>query len=81
LAQRLREMVGVVGAVGDQATEAATIQKAMGSGDVGGLAGRKGDVDDAAERIDEGMDFGAQSASGTAESLPIRGPPFAPAAC
>jgi hypothetical protein len=81
LAQRLGEVVGIVSAVGDQTAEAAAVQEAMGGGDVGGLSGRERDVDDAAERIDECVDLGAQSASRTAESLPIRGPPFAPAAC
>ena len=38
-AQRLREVVGIVGAVGDQAGEAAAVQETMRRGDVGGLAG------------------------------------------
>lgn len=81
LAQGLGQMIGIVGAVSDQAGEAAVVEQPVGGGDIGSLTGREADVDDPSQCIDQGVDLGAQSTSGTAESLPIRGPPFAPAAC
>src|SRR3546814_7801968 len=55
LAQGLREVVGVVSAIGDQAAEAVAVQEPVRHTDVGGLTGRQHNVDNPAERVDQGV--------------------------
>lgn len=72
--------VAVIGLVGEDVARRYAREQFRGGGDVALLAWRDDDPQRSAARIDEQMDLGGQSSSGTPQRLVPR-PPFPPAAC
>ena len=70
--QRLEDaIVGIVGLVADQDLGGHLRQQRVGAGEIMGLSRGQQKAQRIAERVDQGMDFGAQSALATADRLII----------
>ena len=66
------EAVGIVGAIGQHLARRDTTDQVACGNHIVLLAGAEAETDRQAERIDYGMDLGAEPASGTPESLGFR---------
>jgi len=70
--QRLEDaIVGILGFVGDQDLGGHLRQQRIGAGEIMGLSRGQQEAQRIAERVDQGMDFGAQSALATADRFII----------
>ena len=79
--EELDDKAGAIAAIGDRlAGRAQAVDQAWQGGFVGRLTRRQQQPNRQARRIDDGMDFGAQSSTRTANGV-IRAPFFPPAAC
>jgi hypothetical protein len=67
--ERRDQGVGIVSFVTEECAWLYFFEQWLGLADVGGLAGRKGKGNRITERIDDGVDFRRQSASGSADGL------------
>jgi len=74
-------LLGVVALVGDQRSGLQARQQLVGSGKVVGLASGQVERGGIAERIDQGVYLGGQSAAGSADRLVGAGFFWAPALC
>jgi hypothetical protein len=63
------QAVGVIGLVGEEGLRLDVFQERLGLAEIRGLAWGQGEGDRIAQRIDEGVDFGGQSASGASDGL------------
>ena len=80
-AQGCAKPIGIVGTIGDQATEGPGLGQELRRGtDVGVMAGREMEDDGASEQVGDQMDFGASPAPGYANGLIFRRFFWAPAA-
>jgi hypothetical protein len=70
LGQGVDKRIGVVGLVADQGIWMGGFDQRLGTSQIVGLTGREHQVDRIAEGIDERVDFGGQSAAGSADRLP-----------
>ena len=73
--------LGIVGLVGNNSLRGCVLEQDIGSLEIMGLPWREKKACRVAQRIDRGMDLGAQAASAAPEGLLVRIPPFAPALC
>jgi len=73
--------MGVVGLVCDDSLRSSVLEQDVSTLEIMGLPGREEKSRRIAQRIDRGMDLGAQAASAASEGLLVRIPPFAPALC
>ena len=69
LFERRDQRIGIVALVGEQCTHLDAVEKRLGLGDVGSLPRRDRERDGIAERIDDGVDLGRQTAARTADGL------------
>ena len=67
--QKLDQAIGVVGLVGKQRPQLDVLDQRLGLAEVRGLPRRQQKLHRVAERIDQGMDLGGQSAAGSADGL------------
>ncbi len=74
-------VVGIEGLVGDQRVGLHRREEMVGAGEIVGLAAGQKEADRIAERIDQSVNLGAQSASGTSNRLVLAGFFLAPALC
>lgn len=83
LAQRVVEMVGVVGLVGDDGGGPEAVEQGGGLDDVASVAGGQDEADRKAKGVDAGVDLGPEAAPRAAKTLGLRAPLLraAPAAC
>ncbi len=72
-------LVGIEGFVGDEGAGLHAGQELISAGQIMGFATRQDEADRVAQRVDQGMDFGAQSTAGTADRLVLSGFFWAPA--
>jgi len=77
------QVIGVVALIGDGGGGSEAVDKLMRMGDIVFLSGAADQFDGITQGISCGMDFGAQTAAGTAKALGMRAPFLrrAPAAC
>ena len=73
--------LGIVGLVGNDSLRGCVLEQDIGSLEIMGLPWREKKACRVAQRIDRGMDLGAQAASAASEGLFVWTPPFAPALC
>jgi hypothetical protein len=69
LGQRADQLIRVVGLVGDQGIRVGGVNERLGASQIVSLPGCKHQVDGIAQSIDERVDFGGQSAAGSADRL------------
>ena len=67
--EELDEWIGIVGLVGEHASGSTSSIRWLGLAEILSLARREQKLDRVAERIDQGVDFGGQSAAGSADGL------------
>jgi hypothetical protein len=75
------QSVGVIGLVGQEGSRTDPGQQRLGLAKIGGLAGGQRDADRIAQSVDDDVDLGGQSASGTADGLVLAVFFRAPALC
>ena len=73
--------LGIVGLVGNNSLRGCVLEQDICSLEIMGLPWREKKACRVAQRIDRGMDLGAQAASAASEGLFVWIPPFAPALC
>jgi hypothetical protein len=69
LRERIRQRIGVASLVAKQGTGIDTVDQLLCTNQIVGLSRRKHQFDRIAQGIDEGMDFGRQSSTGSADRL------------
>ena len=69
LGEGVEQRVGVVGLVADQRLRIGIVKQRLRAGQIVGLTRREHQRDGVAESIDQGMDFGGQSAARSADGL------------
>jgi hypothetical protein len=69
LFERRDQRVGIIALVGEQGTRLDPIEKRLGLRDIGGLPRRDRERDGIAERIDDSMDLGRQTAARATDGL------------
>ena len=69
LGQRIAKRIGVVCLVADESLRIGSFEQRLRASQIMGLTRREHHIDGIAERIDEDVNFGAQSASGSADRL------------
>ena len=74
------DRIVVEGLVRDQCLDGDTVEQRVDADAVMTLAREQNEPGQVAERIDQGQDFGGQTATGTADGLSFS-PPFAPVPC
>lgn len=67
--ERLDQAISVVGLIGEQGLEVCPFDQRLGLAEVRGLARGQREFYRVAERIDQGVDLGGQSAAGSADGL------------
>jgi len=70
LGESLDQRIGVVGLIGEQGAWIGAVDQRLRAGQIVRLPRRKHQFDRIAQGIDQGMDFGGQSAAGSADRLP-----------
>ncbi len=73
--------LGIVGLIGKDGLRGCVLEQDIGSLEIMGLPWREEKACRVAQRINRGMDLGAQATSAASEGLLFRIPPFAPALC
>ena len=69
LGESLDQRIGVVGLIGEQGAWIGAVDQRLRAGQIVRLPRRKHQFDRIAQGIDQGMDFGGQSAAGSADRL------------
>ena len=69
LSERVEQRVGVVGLITNQGMRIGIVEQQLGASQIVGLPRREPHLDRIAEGIDEGVDFGGQSAARSADRL------------
>ena len=77
LANRLAEMVGIVGGIGQHRGGPILVERGRGMGRIAAMAGGQDEPDGAAQAAHRQVKLGAQAATGAAKGLIFR-PPFSP---